>query len=133
MNGRRLSAEKLGELLRSYANFDIELTVFQDHDPDVLFRISEGMEGLTGTYEWEDHSIYVSRLRTELGQAFPDRSYAVRLKGEVLHISRQGEKPGYLLKSPVLGEWVLTCADGRAEEFDSFIDAVDEIVALETG
>lgn len=33
---------------------------------------------------------------------------------------------------PVLGEWVLTDTSRRDEEFVSFVDAVDEIIALET-
>lgn len=132
VNGRRMSAAKLCELLRSYVNFDIELTVFQDHDPDVIFRMSEGMEGLKGTYEWEDYSIYVSRLKTELRLAFPDREYSVQLKGETLQIGRKAEKPRFRLKSPVLGEWILTDTSGRDEEFFSFIDAVEEVIALET-
>ena len=132
VNGRRISATRLHELLRSYVNLDIELTVFQDHDPDVLFRMSEGLEGLKGTYEWEDPSVYVSRLKTELSLAFPDRDYSVQLKGEVLHIGRQGEKPQYRLKSPSLGEWSLTGTSVRSEDFESFIEAVDEIIALET-
>ena len=132
VNGRRISPAKLNELLRSYVNFDIELTVYQDNDPDVIFRMSEGLEGIKGSYEWEGYSVYVSRLRTELGLAFPDREYSVQLKGEVLHIGRQGDKPPYRLKSPTLGNWVLTCDRGKDEEFDRFIDAVDEIIALET-
>ncbi|MBS2040648.1 hypothetical protein JST97_37020 [bacterium] len=134
VNGRRLSMAQLKELLKAHVGYEIELTLYEDNDPDILSRMSEALEGIQGSFEWSGPSIYIARLEYELRQAFPDRQYLVKLKGEVLHIGRVQSgavQALFRLKSPALKHWVLGQPNQRPEGFGSFMQAVERLLSLE--
>lgn len=129
-----MSLTKLASLLQDHVGYNIELTLSQDHDPDLHFRMSEGLEGIRGRFEWTGPSIYVSRLEVELRTSFPDRSYEVKLRGEVLHVGRVVDgkvQPRFRLESPILGKWILSEIGGQSDPCDSFMEAVTILIEME--
>ncbi|MFN8610872.1 MAG: hypothetical protein U0931_25240 [Vulcanimicrobiota bacterium] len=136
VNGKRMSMSQLKDLLLTHVGMDIELTLYQDEDPDILSRHSEALQGIEGSFSWSGPSIYVARLEYELQRAYPKRNYQVKLKGEVLHVGRVVEgalKALFRLKSPSLRHWVLGQPHSRPEGFASFMEAVSRLIALESG
>jgi len=141
-SGKKQSIKRVIERLYSHVGFNIELTIYEDSDPDVGMRIAEGLEGAEtdeyGSVTWQGPSVYVWRLNHELRKAFPTREYRAALNGERLVVNQVAEgKPQnrYALTSPEFGMWLLEVRSGRTWEGVgdpmSFLEAVEEIVAME--
>lgn len=136
---REISLERLAEILRNYTGFRVELTIYEDADPDVGFRLAEALQGLEeDSFTWEGPSVYVARINWDLTRAFPERAYFVTLSGQTITIYRIAPGPRIqcsTLESPALGWWKLVdCRPGQSSkdlELMSFKDALDTVIRLE--
>lgn len=119
--------------------YNIEITIFEDHDPDVAFRFAEALEGWSGIFEGDyRESIYIERIRKELQKSFPTLEYFVSLHSETIQIARliDGKRrPRFLLASPELGGWILEqWKDGDWVLFGydlSFLESLRALLACE--
>lgn len=136
---RTIPVSKIPSILDMHEGFKIELTIYEDHDPDGRFRIAEALEGWKGTFTGTySESIYVERIRQELQRHIPSIEYRVRLKSETIHVDRlvEGrEEPRYELASEDLGWWELKQRAGKTWESlgddYSFLEALQELLGRE--
>jgi hypothetical protein len=136
---RRMAIDEIPSLLAMHEGFDVELTIYQDHDPDGLFRMAEALQGWEGAFTGDaSESIYVERLRQELQRAFPTIEYIVWLHSETIQIARlvDGKRRSrFLLASPELGRWVMEQWEDGAWELVgddlSFLECITAIMLLE--
>jgi hypothetical protein len=136
---QKLSLQQLMRSLSSHEGFKVEITIYEDADPDVVFRMAEAIQGIEGdSFTWSGPSVYVARLVYEFQRAFPDREYDVSLGGETITVDRlvKGERDRrFRLESPVLGTWALKAwrpdGDTIGFKFDSFVEALTTMKAIE--
>jgi hypothetical protein len=122
---REITLDRLIEMLSGHEGFQVELTVFEDADPDVAWRIGEAVRGVDEeSFTWEGPSIYVARIVHEFTKAFPDRTYDVQLSGQTITIDRLAPGPRarrFTLESPDLGTWDLIARKPGRDDMAGFI------------
>lgn len=140
VRGKRMPLARLMQLLESHRGFQFELTLYEDADEDLLERMSEALDGVTGgSLVGQHESVYARRLEYELRLAAPERQYAFRVDHRSILVQRveSGRKqPAWRLSTPVDGDWILERRQSGAWVNAglelSFREAVERVVAAES-
>ncbi len=119
--GRKIAVDEIPSLLSMHEGYRVELKIYDDHDPDIRFRMAEALQGWKGSFTWTySESIYVERIRRELERELPGAKSHVSLRAETIHIKFQAEgkhEIHYTLSSPSRGDWFMKCREGKAQKW----------------